>query len=143
MRAACTRRRCWARRARWQPATRCAGWNWSASTHLHASLALLFGLLAVVAFSLILFDRSDRVYLWMGALFLLIAALSALEVIGAWTELQGLSVNNLLIDGLVLPLVYAAWVMVFWVWFGLQAPAVAAAAHRRAHTAVNGLKHSG
>ena len=39
-----------------------------------AALALLFGLLAVVAFSLILFDRSDRVYLWMGALFLLIAA---------------------------------------------------------------------
>ena len=87
-----------------------------------ASLALLFGLLAVVAFSLILFDRSDRVYLWMGALFLLIAALSALEVIGAWTELQSLSVNNLLIDGLVLPLVYAAWVMVFWVWFGLERP---------------------
>jgi hypothetical protein len=39
-----------------------------------AAQTLLFGMLAVVAFSLILFDRSDRVYLWMGALFLLIAA---------------------------------------------------------------------
>ena len=38
---------------------------------IRCRLALLFGLLAVVAFSLILFDRSDRVYLWMGALFLL------------------------------------------------------------------------
>jgi serine phosphatase RsbU (regulator of sigma subunit) len=87
-----------------------------------AALALLFGLLAVVAFSLILFDRSDRVYLWMGALFLLIAVYYALVVIGTWTELQNISVNNLLIDCLVAPLISAAWVMVFWVWFGLQRP---------------------
>ena len=33
-RAASHRRRCWARRARWRPATRCAGWNWSAPTLL-------------------------------------------------------------------------------------------------------------
>jgi hypothetical protein len=30
--------------------------------------------------------------------------------------------NNLLLDGLAQPLIYAAWVMVFWVWFGLQRP---------------------
>ncbi len=87
-----------------------------------AALALLFGLLAVVAFSLILFDRSDRVYLWMGALFLLIAVYYTLVVIGSWTELQGISINNLLVDCLVAPLISAAWVMVFWVWFGLQRP---------------------
>ena len=62
--------------------------------------ALLFGLLAVVAFTLILFDRSDRVYLWMGALFLLIAVYYALEVIGAWTELQSIPINNLLMMSL-------------------------------------------
>ena len=66
-----------------------------------AALALLFGLLAVVAFSLILFDRSDRVYLWMGALFLLIAVYGALGVIGAWTEIQSVSINNLLADCLL------------------------------------------
>ncbi len=84
--------------------------------------ALLFGLLAVFAFSLILLDRSDRVYLWMGSLFLLIAALAILEVIAAWTEIQGAAINNLLTDGLVVPLISAAWVMVWWVWFGLQRP---------------------
>ena len=87
-----------------------------------AAQALLFGLLAVVAFSLILFDRSDRVYLWMGALFLLIAVSNALAVLAAWTELQDISINNLLNDGLVLPLISAAWVMVWRVWFGQQRP---------------------
>jgi hypothetical protein len=85
-----------------------------------AALALLFGLLAVVAFSLILFDRSDRVYLWMGALFLLIAAYSALFVIGSCTELQGDSYNILVCDCLLTPLIYASWVMVFRVWFRQQ-----------------------
>jgi hypothetical protein len=84
--------------------------------------ALLFGLLSVVAFSLILFDRSDRVYLWMGSFFLLIAVYAALIVLGAWTEVQSISVNNLFVDGLAGPLVIAAWVMVFWVWFGLRRP---------------------
>jgi hypothetical protein len=87
-----------------------------------AAQALLFGLLAVVAFSLILFDRSDRVYLWMGALFLLIAVYNALAVLAAWTELQDISINNLLNDGLALPLISAAWVMVWRVWFGQQRP---------------------
>ncbi len=88
-----------------------------------AALALLFAVLAVVAFSLILFDRSDRVYLWMGALFLLIASYSALSVVGNWTELLSISINSLLKEGLVQPLVNAAWVMVWWVWFGQQRPA--------------------
>jgi hypothetical protein len=85
-----------------------------------ATLALLFGLLAVVAFSLILFDRSDRVYLWMGALFLLIAASSTLVVIAVWMELLGFSMANMLGNGLAEPLISASWVMVFWVWFGQQ-----------------------
>lgn len=83
--------------------------------------ALLFGLLAVVAFTLILFDRSDRVYLWMGALFLLISVYAALEVICNWTEVLSVSSANLLIEP-VASLIWAAWVMVFWVWFGLQRP---------------------
>ena len=86
-----------------------------------ATQALLFGLLAVVAFSLILFDRSDRVYLWMGALFLLIAVNLVIFVIGASTELLSYLIYRLLLS-LVIPLILAAWVMVFWVWFGLQRP---------------------
>jgi hypothetical protein len=87
-----------------------------------AAEAVLFGLLSVLAFTLILFDRSDRVYLWMGALFLLIAAYFSFGVIGAWTELQSLPISELLTEGLLTPLIYAAWIMVFWVWFGLQRP---------------------
>jgi hypothetical protein len=84
--------------------------------------ALLFGILTLVAFSLILFDRSDRAYLWMGTLFLLIATSSALNVIAAWTELLGDFIVELLKDGLANPLIFAAWVMVWWAWFGLQRP---------------------
>jgi hypothetical protein len=87
-----------------------------------AAEALLFGLLSVLAFTLILFDRSDRVYLWMGALFLLIAAYNAVGVIGAWTELQSLPISNLLLEGLLTPLISATWIMVWWVWFGSQRP---------------------
>jgi len=87
-----------------------------------AALALVSGLLAVITFTLILFDRSDRVYLWMGALFLLIAVYSVLGFVGVWTEIQSAHINNLLNDGLVGPLISAAWVMVFWVWFGRRPP---------------------
>jgi serine phosphatase RsbU (regulator of sigma subunit) len=87
----------------------------------HAVEALLFSLLAVVAFSLILFDRSDRVYLWMAALFLLLAVNLALTVISEWTEIQSVPVNNLLVDGTG-ALIWAVWVMVWWVWFGLERP---------------------
>jgi len=86
-----------------------------------AALALVFGLLAVVAFSLVLFDRSDRVYLWMGFLFLLIAAYGALGVIGSWTDIQGFFINDVLPDCLQ-AVIYGAWVMVFWIWFGLHRP---------------------
>ena len=88
----------------------------------YAVEALLFCLLSVVAFSLILFDRSDRVYLWMGALFLLIAVHSGLTFLGACTELQGNLTNTLIIDGVVGPLTFVAWVMVWRVWFGQQPP---------------------
>jgi Stage II sporulation protein E (SpoIIE) len=84
--------------------------------------ALLFSLLALVAFSLILFDRTDRVYLWMGALFLIVGLNNFLLVIGEWTELLSYSINLLLTSGIAGPLIFAAWVMVFWVWFGLQRP---------------------
>jgi hypothetical protein len=100
--------------------------RWLDQIHPFASYfaqALLFGLLAVVGFTLIQFDRSNRVYLWMGALFLLITVGGALNVIGAWTELLRISIFNLLYDGLAVPLIHATWVMVWRVWFGQERPA--------------------
>jgi sulfur transfer complex TusBCD TusB component (DsrH family) len=85
--------------------------------------ALSLGLLAVVAFSLILFDRSDKVYLWMGAVFLLQASSNALTAFTAWTQHLSLFADILIGDGIQTPLIYAGWVMVWWVWFGRQGPA--------------------
>ena len=99
--------------------------RWLEVIRAYASLAaqaLLFGLLAAMAFSLILFDRSDRVYLWMGALFLLIAVDVTLVVIGPWTELLSFLIYRLLVNCFMIPPILAAWVMVWWVWFGLQRP---------------------
>ena len=87
-----------------------------------AARALLFGLLAVVAFTLILFDRSDRVYLWMGALFLL-PRRPSLSYRLSGRNFMSIPINNLLLMACLLPLIYAAWVMVLWVWFGQQRPA--------------------
>ena len=52
----------------------------------YVAQALVFALLAVVAFSLILFDRSDRVYLWIGLLFLVTAFVNIWGAISAWTQ---------------------------------------------------------
>jgi hypothetical protein len=43
--------------------------------------AAAFGLFALVAFSLAFFDRSDRVYLWLGAAFLLTAMFDSVVVL--------------------------------------------------------------
>jgi hypothetical protein len=98
--------------------------RWLKKIRANASLAfdaLLFSLLGVVAFTLILFGRSDRVYLWMGALFLLTAIGNALNSMGACTELLSFGIDNLILDG-VDPATRIAWVMVWWVWFGRQRP---------------------
>ena len=88
-----------------------------------AVMMFLYALLAIVAFSLTLFDRSDRVYLWIGALFLLTAIRGALVVFDSWTQHLSNFTDILLLDGLVTPLMYAGWAMVWWVWFGRQRPA--------------------
>ena len=85
--------------------------------------AHLYALLAVVAFSLILFDRSDRAYLWMGTVFLLQAASYALTAFDVWTQHQSSWADSLLTYGFLSPLICAGWVMVWWVWFGRKWPA--------------------
>ena len=84
--------------------------------------ALLFALLAAMAFSLTLFDRSDHVYLWMGAVFLGEAALATESLFAVWTQHLSILDDKLFTDFLS-PLLYAGWVMVWWVWFRLQRPA--------------------
>ncbi|MGA8740960.1 MAG: SpoIIE family protein phosphatase [Terracidiphilus sp.] len=83
----------------------------------------LFAVMAVLAFTLILFDRTDKVYLWIGALFLLQAMSSALSTASSWTQTVSILAGQLLNDGLMTSVIYAGWAMVWWVWFGRQRPA--------------------
>jgi len=85
--------------------------------------ALLFLLLAVLALSLTLFDRSDKVYYWIAAIFLLLAANNSAIAIGNWSQLVGGQTMLTLTRTVFAPLVLAVWVMVWWVWFQLKRPA--------------------
>jgi serine phosphatase RsbU (regulator of sigma subunit) len=86
----------------------------------HLISAAVFGLFALVAFSLALVDRSDRVYLWLGAAFLLTSIFDALVVVLDCTQSIGISVGDPLRFVVLRPLIYAVWVMVWWNWFGLH-----------------------
>ena len=79
--------------------------------------AIVFSMLGLVAFSLVLFDRSDHVYLWIGALLLLIGIDRTMGIIGIWT--LWIPANNLLVVRQVIfnALFLAGWVMVWRVWF--------------------------
>jgi hypothetical protein len=87
-------------------------------TYLSTSVETV-GLLvfSIVAFSLIFFDRSDRAYLWMGALFLATAVDRGAQVLGGLTPLLSLNEFNLL-EAILFPLCCALCTMVWWVWFG-------------------------
>ena len=80
-------------------------------------------MLAVVAFTLILFDRADEVYLWVGAVFVLLAANYGLGAFDSWTQHLSIASDRLLSDNFLVPLIYGGWVMVWWTWFGRQRPA--------------------
>jgi Stage II sporulation protein E (SpoIIE) len=80
----------------------------------------LFLLLAVMASSLVLFDREDPVYRWLIAVFLLTAALSAGTCISSWTQILSITTSSLLLNAILQPLILGGWVMVWWVWFRLR-----------------------
>jgi len=79
--------------------------------------AVVFALLAVVAFSLIRFDRSDPVYFWIGMLFLATAFLNGWSAATSWTQWIPIRLD-FVITGAILAVIFVLWVMVWWVWFG-------------------------
>lgn len=84
--------------------------------------ATVFGLLGLIALSLTLFDRSDRVYLWIAALLLMYAADNMSGTMSVWTLLVN-SRYDLISHAIVLfSLQYAGWVMVWRVWFQQKHP---------------------
>jgi len=79
-------------------------------------------LLAIVALTLSLFDRSDRVYFWIAGIYLLIMATMILLCLSNFGETVDITSVALLYVGLNPPITLAGWVMVWWVWFKLKRP---------------------
>jgi hypothetical protein len=84
--------------------------------------SFLFFLLAILAFSLILFDRSDTVYLWMGAGLLMGSLLFGLQSFDSTRQVIP-ALTDRLINSLTSISGEAASVMILWRWFRLQRPA--------------------
>jgi len=98
---------------------------WLELVRAHAAdvfLAAMFFLLALLACSLILFDRSDPVYRWLAAVFLLTAIVYATVAVGAWTQVGSADTMNLVQFALLNPLILGGWAMVWWVWFRMRRP---------------------
>jgi serine phosphatase RsbU (regulator of sigma subunit) len=89
----------------------------------HLMSAAVFGLFALVAFSLVLVDRSDRVYVWLGSAFMLTAIFDGVVVLLDCTQYMSMAIGDPLRFVVLRPLIYAVWVMVWWNWFGLRRPA--------------------
>ncbi len=81
-----------------------------------------FLLLAIVAASLILFDRSDPVYLWVAAALMLASFRECIFSISNWTQLVSLREFFVVLEVFVAPLAIGIWAMVWWKWFQLRRP---------------------
>jgi Stage II sporulation protein E (SpoIIE) len=83
-------------------------------------IAALFFLLAIMAFSLRIFDRTDMVYRWLGVVFLLTSLDRVAAFLASWTQSVSIFQSVLLKDVLLGPLILGGWVMVWFVWFRLK-----------------------
>jgi hypothetical protein len=87
------------------------------------SLVGLFLLLAIVAVSLILFDRSDRVYLWVAAALMLASFQECVFSLVNWTQLVSIREFFVVLQVFIAPLTIGIWATVWWKWFQLRRPA--------------------
>lgn len=84
---------------------------------------LVFLLLALLAASVLLFDRSDMVYLWVAGALMITVANDALTTLMNFTHLLDARVFFLIIYAVLYPILLGAWAMVWWVWYQLERPA--------------------
>lgn len=85
-------------------------------------VAGVFGFLGLVALSLVLADRSDHVYLWIGALLLMIAVDAFSGTLSTWTLWVNAIYDNVSHNVILFSLQYAGWVMVWRSWFRQRRP---------------------
>lgn len=83
---------------------------------------LLF-LLGIVAAGLMLFDRSDRAYLWVAGVLLFTSLSDAALTLFTLTPALSLRTYFMFFDVFSNPLELCGWMMVWWYWFGLRRPA--------------------
>ncbi|HWA93675.1 MAG TPA: PP2C family protein-serine/threonine phosphatase [Terracidiphilus sp.] len=84
--------------------------------------AVVFFLLGLLAFSLAFFDRSDRVYLWIGALLLITAIDATSGALAVWTTYIDARYDLVSHNYVLFSLEYASWVMIWRVWFRQKRP---------------------
>ena len=82
---------------------------------------LLF-LLGIVSAGLILFDPSDRVYLWVAGVLLFTAFSDAALTVFTLTQYLSLRTYFMFFDVFSNPIVLCGWIMVWWHWFHLRRP---------------------
>jgi hypothetical protein len=83
-------------------------------------IAALFFLLAIMALSLRIFDRSDMVYRWLGLVFLLTSLDRVAAFLASWTQSVSIFESLVIKDVVLGPLILGGWVMVWFVWFRLK-----------------------
>ncbi len=97
-------------------------WLQNVRAYVNAPVQAIFSLLlAIVALSLMAFDRSDRVYAWLAVTLLLRVVDAGNLAILAWTRWEGSNAGAFEI-AVSLPLMLGAWLMVWWMWFRLREP---------------------
>ena len=84
---------------------------------------VLLLVLGMVAAGLTLFDRSDRVYLWVAAVLLFTALIDAALTVFTLTHVLSQRTYFMFFDVFANPLVLCGWIMVWWYWFRLSKPA--------------------
>jgi hypothetical protein len=85
-------------------------------------LSGVFLLLTMVAASLMLFDRSDRVYLWVAGALMLAMFREFIFSLANWTRLVSVREFFVVLEVFVAPLAIGVWATVWWKWFQLRRP---------------------
>ncbi|HEV2577998.1 MAG TPA: SpoIIE family protein phosphatase [Acidobacteriaceae bacterium] len=73
--------------------------------------------MAIVIASLVFFDRSDRVYLWVAGALLLDVINEFVFFLANFTQLVSLRMFFVELEAFSAPLILGAWGMVWWLWF--------------------------
>jgi len=89
---------------------------------LSGFLSGVFLLLTLVAASLMLFDRSDRVYLWVAGALMLAMFREFIFSLANWTQLVSVREFFVVLEVFVAPLAIGVWATVWWKWFQLRRP---------------------